>query len=350
MRKDLRALRGLTLGSWAADMPSKGFLRMAPAWCPGCYCEWQADGFPIYQPLLWMLQVMTVCLRHMRHLEERCPQCQKKQSVIPARIKLGCCTQCMNWLGISPSSETENEVDEETLDWQQWVLNIIGELRKASANYGILPWEQLANGLVLCSEIVGSSKQLASLVGISKQLLSSWQNCKQTPSFKRMLELCYVLDISPLLLMTGNQEALKETLHAREIHRHPRPKHLPPHQVNRERALALIQAVLDGREVPMGVRQLERRLGLGARTLIYHFPQECALVTAQYQAYRSEQARKRREEGCNEIRLETLKLHMEGTNPSANQVASKLSDPSMMRTREGQDAWHTTRRELGLET
>jgi len=256
----------------------------------------------------------------------------------------------MTWLGKPPNSETEDEVDEETQDWQQWTLNILGELRKASTTSGVPPWEQLADGLALCSEIVGSAKQLASLAGISKQLLWSWQNRRQVPSFERMLELCYALDISPLLLMTNKLEALNEALQGRETHRQLRSKQLPPHPVNREQALALIQAVLDGRETPLGVRQLERRLGLGARTLIYHFPQECAMITNLYQAYRAEQARKRREAGCNQVRLETLKLHGEGTNPSANQVASKLSDPGVMRTREGLAAWHTARRELGLET
>lgn len=256
----------------------------------------------------------------------------------------------MNWLGISLDSESENEVDEETLEWQKWVLKTIEELRKASATSGILPWEQIANGLVHCSEIVGSSKQLASLAGISKQLLSSWQNGKQTPSFERMLEFCYVLDISLLQLITDDKSTLKAALQTREIYRQPRPKHLSPHPVNRERALALIQAVLGGRETPIGVRQLERHLGLGARTLIYHFPQECILITAQYQAYRSEQARKRREQVCNEIHLETLKLHVEGTNPSANQVASRLSDRGAMRTCEGLSSWHAARRKLGLET
>jgi hypothetical protein len=77
---------------------------------------------------------------------------------------------------------------------------------------------------------------------------------------------------------------------------------------------------------------------------------EFAPVCTQYRAYRAEQARKRREQGCNEVRLATLKLHVEGTNPSANQVASKLSNPGVMRTREGLAAWHTARRELGLES
>jgi transcriptional regulator with XRE-family HTH domain len=346
MRGDLQ---DLTLCQWAGKIPPQGLLRAAPAWCPTCYHEWWEKGLPIYQPLLWMLQIVTVCLRHRRQLEERCLHCQRKQSVIPARIQPGCCTQCLTWLGISSNPEIENEVYEETLDWQQWVLNTIGELRQASATSGILVWEQLANGLALCSEIIGSSKQLASLVGISKQLLSSWQNRKQTPSFGRMLELCYVLDISPLLLMTNNPEALKEALREREIHRQPRLKHLPPHPVDRNQALALIQAVLAGRKTPMGVRQLERRLGLGAKTLIYHFPQECALVTARYKTYREEQARQRMELGCNEVRQVTLKLFAGGTNPSAQEVARKLSDPGVMRTPEGLTTWHAARRELGLE-
>jgi transcriptional regulator with XRE-family HTH domain len=343
-------LRNLTLSSWMRNIPFRGLLRATPAWCPVCYHEWREEELPLYQPLLWMLQVVTICLRHRRHLEQQCLDCHRKQSVIPASIQLGCCTQCMNWQGIAANVEAENAIDEETLDWQQWVVNTIGKLCKVSTTSGSLHWEQLGNGLVLCSEIVGSSKQLASLVGISKQLLSSWQSGKQTPSFERMLEFCYILDISPLLLISNNKEALKNVFHERVTHRLPRAKHFSHQPVNREQARVLIYAVLDGREVPMGVRGLERSLGLGARTLIYHFPQECAQVTAQYQAYRAEQARHRIERGCNEVRQVTLSLYVEGTNPSAQRVASKLSDPGMMRTSEGLTAWHAARRELGLES
>lgn len=96
-----KSLHNLTLSSWAGNIPSQRLLRTTPAWCPVCYHEWRREGLPIYQPLLWMLQVATVCLWHRRQLEERCLHCQRKQSVIPARIQPGCCTQCMTWLGIS---------------------------------------------------------------------------------------------------------------------------------------------------------------------------------------------------------------------------------------------------------
>jgi TniQ len=57
-------LRDLTLSSWARNMPFRGLLRATPAWCPVCYHEWRRGGLPSYQPLLWMLQVATVCLWH----------------------------------------------------------------------------------------------------------------------------------------------------------------------------------------------------------------------------------------------------------------------------------------------
>ena len=145
-------------------------------------------------------------------------------------------------------------------------------------------------------------------------------------------------------------DGLKEALQARERYRQLHSRQLSPHPVNRVQALAFIDAVLDGREAPMGVRQLERRLGLGARTLIYHFPQKCALITAQHQNYRAEQAKQRIERGCNEVRRATLSLYGEGANPSAQRVASRLSDPGMMRTRQGLTAWHAAKRELGLES
>lgn len=72
--------------------------------------------------------------------------------------------------------------------------------------------------------------------------------------------------------------------------------------MHRKIILEFIQAVLDGRELPMASRQIERRLGLGARTLVNRFPQEYHLVTAQYQAHRAEQARQRIAQKCAEIR------------------------------------------------
>jgi len=81
-RSDLRAL---TFHLWANQFPARGLLRWVPVWCPACYTAWQENGQGLYHPLLWMLQVVTVCPRHRCFLTERCPHCQQRQSVIAAK-------------------------------------------------------------------------------------------------------------------------------------------------------------------------------------------------------------------------------------------------------------------------
>ena len=342
------SLHDLTIYPWAAGLPPQGLLRSTPAWCPACYEECREKVLPLYQPLLWMLQVISVCPRHQIQLQDHCPYCRKTQSVIASKTLPGCCFQCAEYLGISAQLLQVRDIDDETLAWQQWVLRSIEELYAASASSGTLPWKALSNGLTVIAEIVGT-KPLTSVTGISKQLLSSWRNQKQRPSFKKILELCYVLNISPLQLMSNSPEELKRTLQSTEVYRRPSLRHATLRSVDRERALELIRAVLDGRETPLGVRQIERRLGLGARTLVYHFPQECRLVTAQYKAYRAEQAKRRKLGVRHEVRRATLAVNAQKAVPTAAQVTALLSDRGMMRTRVGLATWHSVKRELGLE-
>jgi TniQ len=90
----------LTAPWWIGDLPNARNLRSSPAWCPACYAAWKKQGLPLYQPLLWMLQVVTICPNHKRRLVERCPYCQGKQAVIAShKAHPGECTKCARWLG-----------------------------------------------------------------------------------------------------------------------------------------------------------------------------------------------------------------------------------------------------------
>lgn len=96
MRSDLRQL---TLHQWAAGLPNWGLLHSAPKFCPGCYHQWRELKRPLYQPLLWTLQAVRMCLHHHCWLRERCPSCQKLQSALAAKGSPGYCSQCGAWLG-----------------------------------------------------------------------------------------------------------------------------------------------------------------------------------------------------------------------------------------------------------
>ncbi len=54
-------LHHLTFETFLGDFPSIRILRKIPAWCSTCLAEWKRAGQMLYHPLIWMLQVVTVC-------------------------------------------------------------------------------------------------------------------------------------------------------------------------------------------------------------------------------------------------------------------------------------------------
>src|SRR3989442_2279028 len=101
-------LRFLISPWWIGDLPAARNLRTSPAWCPACYAEWKQQGLPLYQPLLWMLQAVTLSPTHKKRLVERCPSCQGKQAVIVShKAQSGECTKCAVWLGTGGHSSLE---------------------------------------------------------------------------------------------------------------------------------------------------------------------------------------------------------------------------------------------------
>ncbi len=342
-------LRVLTADPWANGLPNWGFLRSAPVWCPACYQQWQEQGQPVYQPLLWAVQAVTICLRHRQPLVEQCPSCQQKQSAIGAKAAPGYCTQCGRWLGMQPA--TEDEIDAEELTWQQWVVRAIEELSAASMAFGLLPWDELAFGIDACVNAVGGTRQLGRIAGVPNMLFSGWRNRKRMPSLNYLLQVGYALDLSPLQLMTTEPKRLVETLREERVYRHPprvgRPASASKGDLSTIRAF--LQIVLDGKVDPLPLRHVAHQLGVGEKFLAGRFPQECAQITAQYLEYRAERAKQRVMQECAEVRQAVRTLDNQGVALSRSQVAALLSNPNILRRPEGKATWQALCRERGLE-
>ncbi|SRR5713226_784991 len=347
MRSDLRFL---TLRPWADGLPAWGLLRNAPQWCPICYEEWREQKQPIYQPLLWTLRVVRVCLRHAQLLVEYCPACQKLQSAIASKRRLGYCTQCRTWLG-NKQKEGSSVEDHDLLDWQAWVVSAVEELSLASRAFGSLPWSDLSRGMAACVEAVGGGRAFGRLMKASKMVASSWLNKQRTPSFSYVLEICYVLNVSPLQLMTVEPESLKKRLLAEKIYRQPpcTKQCLPASKGDIPFIQQFLQKVLNGEIGPLPVRHVARQLSVGEKFLVGRFPQECAQITAQYQVYRAEQAKRRVTQECEEVRQAVLTLDNQGVALSRSQVAALLSNPNILRRPEGKATWQALCRERGLD-
>ena len=349
MRSDLHEL---ALDFWIGDLSSRGHLRQIPAWCPACYTEWAEQGLPLYQPLLWMVQVVTTCPRHKNWLEDRCPRCQKVQSVITRRTHPGHCTQCNAWLGLeaSPDGADSVTVEREVLHWQGWVIYALNELHMAA---GTFFWEQFFESLERSLKKRGTRTKLAEYTGFDRDLFSFWLGRKHghhahTPSLETILEFCYACNVRPLQVMSS-ADALLHAVWDETLPRSHRPGRFTRKRVDRERCQEHIQAVLDGREELLGVRQLARQLGYHSSLLWGYFPKECALIAQRNEEHEQQRRKKHEAQVCEEVRQAVLTLHGQNIFPSHRKVRDLLSDPNLIRMPRAAATWHAVRRELGLE-
>lgn len=89
----------LTALPWADAIDRVHLLRTNRAWCSSCYESWRSSGHPVYEPLLWMLQVITICHHHRQPLDSTCPVCGRTQYVFSSKSRPGHCSRCQSWLG-----------------------------------------------------------------------------------------------------------------------------------------------------------------------------------------------------------------------------------------------------------
>lgn len=347
MRSDLHLL---TFDSWIGNLPLSRNIRPVPAWCETCYVEWRERGSLLYQPLLWMLPVVTLCPRHKRWLTEQCPQCHKQQSVIAtSKTKPGECTQCGFSLGSSSKAVAEPEVDQKTADWQNWVINTLEILRLTSLFSGPLHWATFFSHFASGMESKGAFSKLARITDIKRGVLYRWMEGSDQPSLESMLYLCYVCGVTPQEVMENHLEPLKQALRyetAYHASRSPRSLRKP---VDQKLCWELIQQVLDGREEFLGVLQIAERLECSAATLLKHFPDECAIIIQRMQVHRTQRKAQRIARECEEVRQVVMMLHAQGIYPSHRRVRALLSQPSSIRQPEMQAAWHKARYELGID-
>lgn len=89
-------LRKLTLWPWAAIFCRGGqaLQRNTRAWCPQCLREWRDSKQPLYEPLLWTVGAVTLCVKHQRSLSEVCPHCNRRSGILNSRLRPGYCARC----------------------------------------------------------------------------------------------------------------------------------------------------------------------------------------------------------------------------------------------------------------
>ncbi|MEN6348263.1 MAG: TniQ family protein [Syntrophomonas sp.] len=116
-----RNLETLTLLPVKDLISSRNLVKQHQSWCPTCYNEWRDQGHEIYQPLLWNLVPVKICIRHNTRLAEQCPFCGRKLSLMNRIHIIGYCTHCYKWLGCFEKVQNINVRE-------KWIVSNLGKL------------------------------------------------------------------------------------------------------------------------------------------------------------------------------------------------------------------------------
>lgn len=353
----LRAdLRNLTLLNWAEVLSIRNLVRQVRAWCPICYQEWRTRGEIVYDPLLWVLEPVTMCMRHHCRLTTRCPHqsCQQLSPPLAWRSRPGCCMFCQRWLGMNSgmSSTSASDLKEGEVMWQQWIIDNIGNLLTLSPMIELPPArKQVHDKLALAVRHVskGNVASFARSLGVNKERVKGWITQKKLLDIEALLNVCYFLGCSlgEFLL----EDALTYQLH--EVNRFPLETLRKSTSVRTNRATVweiLEKTLTTEEDPPPSVREMARRLNCNIRVLYECHPTACNGIATRYKEYIRRQAKERVRLHRDEIRRVSLALHTAGAPISYHNVNQHLSRPGRIPWKEFSDHLNEVRRELGENT
>jgi AraC-like DNA-binding protein len=316
-------LQFLSMLTWSNIADQRGVVRSTRAWCPACYNEWQRTGQVMYEPLLWNVKAVTRCPLHHQDLLDRCPQ-QECHRLIPLVAGLSSpdhCPSCGSSLAIPVAMETAKEscADGQDGDIQQWIANAAAVLLSAAPSLSNAPSrDRVAAGITayISHTVSGSDDVLARKLGIHKTMLMSWQRGLHLPRFSTLLSMCFHMDVSPLLFLTGDVESFFLTQSPVRVNSILKASQVsgPVNTEILQKALTEILRKDASTVLPLGT--IARKLGYPIATLRHYFPEQCQEIAERLQQRKNSDYRQA---------LEAFLIDNE--HPTLNEIARCLGCP-----------------------
>ena len=353
-----RDLSSLTLLKWAGVLPGHSLLRRCRAWCESCLYAWREANQPIYEPLLWALQAVTVCPYHRRILHQGCPRCERQIGPLDSRSRRDHCSRCEQTLiptATNPTSDSRVLPGDE-LEWASWVASALGELLAAAPQITCPPGrDHLAQTIRVCVGKLCSrnASALARLMHVGRGAISRWQRGRSTPRLAHLLSMAYRLEISLLDLLLGcptfaTSRGFVRAVPVEANAGSQRPTTAYGRRVDRAEVSRTLHMAL-GETPPPSVEQVMRRLSHAGPTIYRHFPELCRQIARHYAEYRVKRAIARRVQAAEEVRRVAYELHAKGTGLTRRHIRPLLTSSDYLNLEEGRTALREVRRQLALQ-
>ncbi len=287
MRKDLAST---TMVTWVNVLPNNSLIRTTRAWCPACYEGWREKGKVIYDPLLWVLEAVTVCPLHKITLTSFCPNCEAHLLHLAPRSQPGFCTHCKRWLGLSLEAVSSNKIlkKDEDAKWQLWKAVSMGELLARAPSINAPAREQVVRSVRYCLNYSGwgTASRFALQVEIQRQNLSSWVTGRKIPHLQSSLQITYRLGVSLFSFLCGTLDVENISLNDEMESKISNTRKLKKTPLSNDKVKKiLVAATLNSNTRPEPLQTYVRLTGWKSSKLKKHCPELCATIIARYIGY-----------------------------------------------------------------
>ena len=325
----------LTLASIKEVVPLRYLLKNYLSWCPVCYEEQFNNGNVIYNLLLWNLEMVNICSIHKCKLETECYLCHKSTPILHRKSQNGYCPYCNTWLGAEANFNRRS--DENDFDYKITLLaeQIIKhkEQIKISASK-----QQVIRNLNYLVDIYteGNMQEFARKLNLAKTTLWDWCNGKALPPLSRVLEICYLFDMSPVSFYIEDVSVKKETVvfnagcHTRNTKKRER-------KFDYDTALSILQKYAHHLDSTVSMNVLAKQLGYSKRTLYKHFPNLCKVISAKNAGDIKEKATQVYVSNCLVINQHVESLMQQGVYPSRRRIEEMANRPGLLKDKKLRD-------------
>jgi AraC-like DNA-binding protein len=339
---------------WKEVFPVKDLLRFERAWCPSCYEEWRAKDDIVYEPLLWAINDVTICLNHSRPLVSVCPHCGRSLPHLDRQYRSGYCSRCNNWLGSTSITKHKGHMEciEDEFEWQDWIITNMGDLISISPKLSSTPEANKISEMMSAFSKryhKGNIQAFARWLGVYPRTVYSWVTGSKSPKLLALLHICYQLNISVVEFLIGNNVINDHNLRG-ERTREWKIKKGGWKRVNRDEIERRLKSLLSkNKHPPPTMKEVSEQLGVSYRSLYYLFSDLCRAISARHSAYRQECKLKSVNMACEEIVNIALLLHDEGIEPTEARVVRLMNKSAYTREEKVWTTYLSMRHKLGYD-
>ncbi|SCW81927.1 TniQ protein [Paenibacillus tianmuensis] len=323
-------LAELTLRKFSNVLPTRGLLKSQKSWCPVCFEEMRQQQTIIYEPLIWMLQPVSVCTKHQVKLHQTCPVCNKYSLILENNSNPGYCSKCLSWLGMKSESQHQDFAG----NWEEFKAVSIEKLFSLDLNRlrltrGNIQWT-LGRLVYLYSQ--DKIAAFAEWVEIPKSTFWGWHSGKNLPTFDDVLRICNKCDLSLVQFYSGIW-GLKPNKMVISAKRSKKENVVITQKPIPELGKAFKLLLTDRTNMRFNVTYVAEKLQCNKKTLYKYYGTLCILQAKNSKYYQSNRKALRILKLNGEISKACGEIYGSGQYPSIQKVEKKLGRPAVLRER-----------------